>query len=300
MTSPSTPPARLGTFPFGELLLPVVQQDPGPKDVFVLGAYAGVVLAQWRDADGRTVFRTLPVAREPCPLWNGDGAAAIVGRIPIPPEAGSLAPAEGRFNGATGRALDDLFLGPLGLDRSRAWLCTLVPYFFPALDRARAIEERYLPAARRLGLPAPALPPVPYHLTDAARREAILDELRRSRAATMVTLGDQPAAVVRQALRPALESGSPTSAPRATPTGDTIASASTTSSSRSCPSPTQGRQPASASTRRPGPRGTRHEWGGIRRRGRIVRKKLDDLVLRGRLRMKSGQHGRCYVGVEKK
>jgi hypothetical protein len=27
---------------------------------------------------------------------------------------------------------------------------------------------------------------------------------------------------------------------------------------------------------------------------------LDDLVLRGRLRMKSGQHGRCYVGVEER
>jgi hypothetical protein len=26
---------------------------------------------------------------------------------------------------------------------------------------------------------------------------------------------------------------------------------------------------------------------------------LDDLVLKGRLRMKSGQHGRCYVGVER-
>ena len=25
---------------------------------------------------------------------------------------------------------------------------------------------------------------------------------------------------------------------------------------------------------------------------------LDDLALRGKLRMKSGQHGRCYVGVE--
>ena len=35
-------------FPFGETVHPLVQQDRGPKKVFVLGVYASAVHARWR------------------------------------------------------------------------------------------------------------------------------------------------------------------------------------------------------------------------------------------------------------
>jgi len=183
---------RLGTFPFGEPLRAVVQRDQTPKDVFVLGVYASAVHARWRDAAGRTVVRALAVASEPFIFWDGAGAEEIVGRIPIPREAGSLVPADDPLNGPSGRALDDLFLKPLDLDRSRAWLCDLVPHCCANSRQTRAIEERYLPIARRLDLPEPSLPPVPKVFADDARRLEILDELRRSQAKTLITLGDQP------------------------------------------------------------------------------------------------------------
>jgi len=192
MTSTSTASDRLGTFPFGEPLLPVVQQDQGAKDVFVLGVYASAVHARWRDTDGRTVIRALAVASEPYIFWDGEGAEEIVGRIPIPKEAGTLVPAAGNINGPSGRALDELFLNPLGLDRSRAWLCDLVPHCCANPGQIRAIQGRYVPVARRFDLPEPALPKVPIRFIDEARRLEILDELRRSRAKTLITLGDQP------------------------------------------------------------------------------------------------------------
>ena len=192
MTTTSTMPDHLGTFPFGETLRAVVQQDQSPKDVFVLGVYASAVHAHWRDVSGRTVIRALAVASEPRIFWDGAGAEEIVARIPIPREPGTLAPADDRLNGPSGRALDDLFLKPLGLDRSRAWLCDLVPHCCANPGQVRAIEERYLPIARRLGLSEPSLPPVPKRFADDARRLEILDELRRSQAKTIIALGDQP------------------------------------------------------------------------------------------------------------
>jgi hypothetical protein len=183
---------RLGTFPFGEPLLPVVQADQGPKDTFVLGVYASAVHATWRDANGQPLVKALVVASEPCIFWDGEGAEEIVGRIPVPREAGSLVSAEQRYNGPSGRALDEMFLNPLGLDRSRTWMCDLVPHCCANPSQVGVFEERYLPVARRLGLPEPSMPTVPWGPVKDARRNGILDEIRRSRATTLITLGDKP------------------------------------------------------------------------------------------------------------
>ena len=185
-------PKPLGTFPFGEPLHNVVQENQEPKEVFVLGVYASAVHAYWRDVDGRTVVRALAVASEPSIFWNGEGADAIINGISIPHEAGSLTPAGHNLNGPSGRALDDLFLNPLDLDRSQAWLCDLVPHCCANPKQRQAIDDRYMPIARRLGLPEPVLPTVPTKFADDTRRLEILDELRRSQAKTLITLGDQP------------------------------------------------------------------------------------------------------------
>jgi hypothetical protein len=120
--------APLGIFPFGQPVLPVHQTDRSPKRVFVLGVYASAVHARWRDASGKTLVNALAVASEPCIFWRGEGADEIVGRISIPSGLGTLEPADAKFNGPSGIALDELILHPLGLRREDAWLSDLVPH----------------------------------------------------------------------------------------------------------------------------------------------------------------------------
>jgi hypothetical protein len=55
----------------------------------------------------------LAVASEPGIFWRGDGAAFIIEQIRIPGVLGRLVPADGRFNGPSGIALDEYILSPL-------------------------------------------------------------------------------------------------------------------------------------------------------------------------------------------
>ena len=142
-----------GTFPFGAPLHPVVQLDRGPKDVFVLGVYSSAVHARWIGPDGRTRIRALAVANEPRIFWTGEGAAEMVARIPVPPEAGRLEPADPQFNGPSGRALGERILQPLSLDRSRVWCADLVTHSCQNPGQAQAVRERYAPPADKHGWP---------------------------------------------------------------------------------------------------------------------------------------------------
>jgi hypothetical protein len=77
--------SALGTFPFGQPVKVVAQQDRGPKRVFVLGVYASAVHARWVGADGKKdVVKALAVASEPYIFWRGDGAEKIIRGIAIP------------------------------------------------------------------------------------------------------------------------------------------------------------------------------------------------------------------------
>jgi uracil-DNA glycosylase len=181
-----------GTFPFGQPLLPVLQEDRTPKKVFVLGVYASAVHARWIGPDGKIVVNAMAVASEPYIFWRGDGVDEIVNRIDIPPEVGKLVPAPANLNGPSGIALDELFLTPLGLDRKDAWLCDLVPHSCVNPSQAKAIQRSYEPLREQYGLPAPSIPPVPTVLADDNRRSEILGELRDSQAETLILLGDQP------------------------------------------------------------------------------------------------------------
>lgn len=115
-------------FPFGEPVRKVVQADRGPKKVFVLGVYASAVHARWIGLNGKQMVAALAVASEPCIFWTGDGAEGIIEKIQIPGKLGKLVPANRRFNGPSGIALDEKILGPLDLERRDAWLCDLVPH----------------------------------------------------------------------------------------------------------------------------------------------------------------------------
>ena len=183
---------RIGRFPFGQPIHPVSQRDSGDKAVFVLGVYASAVHARW-DAPGEMKgIRAVAVASEPEIFWRGSDAAEIIHRIRIPEGAGRLYPAAKNLNGPSGVALDEKFLEPLNLPRSKAWLCDLIPYSCQNSNQAKAIRERYRPVMKELGLPEPDWPSVPTQLSDEQRREDIKQELRRSKAKIIITLGDQP------------------------------------------------------------------------------------------------------------
>jgi hypothetical protein len=182
----------MGIFPFGQPVQDLVQKDRTPKKVFVLGVYASAVHAKWIDADGKIVVRALAVASEPTIFWRGENAEPILNQINIPKELGKILPAEKKFNGPSGLALDQLVLHPLGLDRPDVWLCDLVPHSCVNPKQQAAIERAYEPNIEKFGLPKSTVPTLPAQLTDANRRKAILDEVLESEASVLVLLGDLP------------------------------------------------------------------------------------------------------------
>jgi uracil-DNA glycosylase len=182
----------LGTFPFGQPVRKIVQADCDPKSVFVLGVYASAVHARWEGANSEEIVKALAVAGEPYIFWRGDGADEIIRQIDIPEPLGRLVPADRRFNGPSGMALDELILQPLGLERSDVWLCDLVPHSCINSGQRKAIERAYLPVAEKYHLPEPSVPPVPKRLTGQKRRAEILSEIQESGADLLILLGDQP------------------------------------------------------------------------------------------------------------
>jgi uracil-DNA glycosylase len=185
------------TFPFGQPVKTLIQEDRSPKKVFVLGVYASAVHARWVNNDGKTITPALAVASEPCIFWRGreevkyENAEQIISRIDTR-GAGTLVPAAEQFNGPSGRALDELFLKPMELNRDDAWLCDIVPYSCRNLGQAKVIREKYDPEMLEHGLPEATTTPVPSPLCADERRQRILAELRESKARTVILLGDEP------------------------------------------------------------------------------------------------------------
>ena len=189
-TAPETVPNV--QFPFGQPLKLVKQKDRSPKKVFVLGVYASAVHAKLYSHDGRLLYGALAVASEPEIFWNGENAAEIISQISVPPEAGYLLPADEKYNGPSGRTLDELYLAPLGLSRSDAWLCDLVPHSFMNPNQKTAIDTLYTPLREEYDLPVASIPEEPLNLTDERRRNEILAELEESQADTIILLGNKP------------------------------------------------------------------------------------------------------------
>lgn len=182
----------IGNFPFGGPVRIVEQTDRGPKRAFVLGVYASAVHARWIDPRGETIVRALAVASEPCIFWRGDDSVALLNIVAIPPTLGKLLPAPRTLNGPSGRSLDEDILGPMGVPRSDAWLADLVPHSCMNPNQQAAIKDHYEPLRVQHGLPVPSVPRVPEILADAARQEALLNELIESKAEILILLGDQP------------------------------------------------------------------------------------------------------------
>jgi hypothetical protein len=180
-------------FPFGEPLKLVKQRDRSPKKVFVLGVYASAVHAKWYSPKGKVLCRALAVASEPEIFWKGDNAVGIISQITVPQEAGYLESAEDRFNGPSGKALDELYLKPLGFSRSNAWLCDLVPHSLMNKGQRDAIKNRYTREREKYNLRIASIPEEQSNLViEEPRRNEILAELEESQAGTIILLGDKP------------------------------------------------------------------------------------------------------------
>lgn len=182
------------TFPFGQLLKKVEQSDRTPKKVFVLGVYASAVHARWVGADGAQKVAALAVASEPEIFWRGENANEIIAQISIPKELGKLLPANQSLNGPSGRALDDLFLGPMGYDRKDAWLCDLLPESRINPNQRKALNRHYTKdVIERYNLTPVTIPNFcKKELNSEARSLEILAELEESQADRIILLGDLP------------------------------------------------------------------------------------------------------------
>lgn len=181
-------------YPFGQPLIPVIQQDRSPKKVFVLGVYASAVHAKWRDKYGTMLVQALAVASEPYIFWKGDGCENLIRKIVIPREAGMLEPAQPKFNGPSGNTLDDKYLSPLGLSRNEAWLSDLLPSSRINPNQRKAINKHYQPLVDKLDLPECTIPNFSGSelKSQENRYYEISQEVEESKADTIILLGDLP------------------------------------------------------------------------------------------------------------
>lgn len=187
-------------YPFGHPLEIVEQTDRTPKRVFVLGVYSSAIHARWIGPNGRTRVNALAIASEPYIFWRGERADTqkAIDALRIPSELGRLEPAEDALNGPSGRAIDDLYLAPLGFKREDAWLCDMYPASACNPSQQRAIDRAYEPIREKFGLPLASIPAVPKDFLGYERKEGILQEIEESKPELLVLLGDIP---IKQFLR---------------------------------------------------------------------------------------------------
>jgi uracil-DNA glycosylase len=182
-------------FPFGQPLKRLSQADRTPKKVFVLGVYASAVHARWVDKNGKQLVAALAVASEPEIFWRGRGAKEIIEKIVLPEGAGTLTvPLAKELNGPSGNVLDEKFLRPLRFTREDAWLCDLLPESRVNERQREAIDKHYNEKFRiKFNLSKATVPNFKKsELNSKERREEILQEIRDSKAKTLVLLGDLP------------------------------------------------------------------------------------------------------------
>lgn len=180
-------------FTFGEPVLKVEQKDKSPKKVFILGVYASAVHAKWLSIEGKILINALAVASEPEIFWRGENAQDIISRIKIAEETCKLIPADNKFNGPSGRTLDEEYLKPLGLSLDKCWLCDLVshsminPNQVKAIKRNKAYFQEY--KLKRYNMTSAA---IKNRKIDSARQAEIVSEIKKSKAEYLITLGDEP------------------------------------------------------------------------------------------------------------
>lgn len=183
-------------FPFGQTVKRVYQTNKEEKEFFILGVYASAVHAKWIK-DNKTICKALAVASEPRIFWDGDQdeAQRIINDIAIPNEVGRLVLPEARYNGPSGRVLDEHILKPLGITRDEVWLCDMLPECRLNAKQDKRISISYNPLIEEDGLNKVTIPLVPSAsrgFCDDKRCFEIVEEIKESRAKKLILLGDDP------------------------------------------------------------------------------------------------------------
>jgi hypothetical protein len=181
------------SFPFGQKLKRLGQQDKTPKEIFVLGVYASAVHAKW--VCNKTIMcQALAVASEPYIFWDGniEEAQQIISKIEIPSEIGTLVPANRNLNGPSAKVLDENILKPFGISRNQAWLCDLLPESRINPNQYKVIREKYNPLIEQHGLSEVTVPLRKGKICNEDRRREVTKEIKKSKARKLVLLGDIP------------------------------------------------------------------------------------------------------------
>ena len=195
-------------YPFGRPLRAVHPAASGTRRIFVLGAYPSALHVHWTPPAhlGLAPVQALAVDDEPEPFWNGaaeqEQVAAWEQRVDAQPGWGALTGAR-RFNGSSGRHLDQQYLAPLGVQREQVWITDTVNTYFVSEAGANAIATRYGPAAAALGLPVAQLPERPTAeelIIRAAKDHAdrLHAELEEAAPEHVLTIGNEALAALWQ------------------------------------------------------------------------------------------------------
>lgn len=202
-------------FPFGCPVRPCRPSADGRRPVFVLGAYPSALHVRWTPpvapagSEPWQSIAAVAVDNEPAPFWEGEDQefriAAWMDRVRYDPMRwGTVSPA-GHLNGSSGVKVRDRVLDPLGVDRSECWITDCLDTYRCSVDLAEALEKRFLPFARTVGLAPHRLLPHPSQaaiVEEALRdhRVRLAAELDACRPELVVTLGNAALQVLRELL----------------------------------------------------------------------------------------------------
>jgi hypothetical protein len=188
-------------FPFGRILTKVFQKNFSPKPVFVLGLNGSAIFARFISKDRSIIIHNIPVDNEPFLFWNGglNDARNIVSEIKVSKNIGRLATEAKSINGITGRIFDKYYLQPLKLNRELVWICNFVPHYIATKSEVKSIKK-YNKISGTYSLPKAELPTkkVWQKFITETRTKEVLEELFRSKAEIIVTLGQQPIKLLLQ------------------------------------------------------------------------------------------------------
>jgi hypothetical protein len=203
----------VGVFPFGR---PNTER-PALRSVrearlFVLGVYPSALHVRWRGPKG-SMIEALAVDAEPTVFWTGssdeDARARLLEgwRDAVGFDADDGAVSWAQLNGSSGKTLEQQVLVPLDIAWEHLWATDCFPWFLiksGPKDQGARILDTYDPfalnGARR---DIACLLPRPRHiatLIDADRRRQIRREIAESRAAWVMTLGQEAADVLAMAV----------------------------------------------------------------------------------------------------
>jgi uracil-DNA glycosylase len=128
-------------------------------------------------------------------FWDGTGVEERISELQgrVPKQLGQLEVPHGQFNGPSGRALDTLYLKPLGLKRTECWITDLHDTYYVSVGNAKFLKKYEKLAAGIEGLTPVRFPQKPrLHKVPEERVESLKQEFCQAAPEWVITLGNDP------------------------------------------------------------------------------------------------------------